>query len=222
MQTDLQAPVSAPTMARLLAGLLASPSSDVPPLPETLGQWIDWPRAVALSRALDAEQASGQPAVRDEAPMRDASTQLRAGLQAAIFDAQAWAAAAPLPLADPVAAFAPLRQWYQGLQRKMAAATGRLRGGLRDALAQAGGASARLAELDAVMESVLSPREQGQLAGLPALLEQRYAALVAQGVDGELREFRNGVRSLLLAELDARFLPIDGLLAALTSQQERV
>ena len=114
MQTDLQAPVSAPTMARLLAGLLASPSSDVPPLPETLGQWIDWPRAVALSRALDTEQASGQPAVCDEAPMRDASTQLRAGLQAAIFDAQAWAAAAPLPLADPVAAFAPLHPRYSG------------------------------------------------------------------------------------------------------------
>src|SRR5690606_3108278 len=54
---------------------------------------------------------------------------------------------------------AELRKRYLGQQRAMQAVTGRLRGRLRDRLAARSADMARLAEVDAVMELVLSPKE---------------------------------------------------------------
>lgn len=216
MQTAAQEPTPAPAMARLLAGLLAAPLQASPSLPETLDRWIDWPRAVALARALDGTPGGSEGAAADAEGLVAACAQVRARLRAAILEEPAGAAMGPVQAQEPAAALAALRQWHQTLQRKLLVASGQLRGSLRELLAQENADAARLAELDAVMEAVLSPREHALLASLPALLEQR-AGQAGMG----LRELRSGVRELLLAELELRFLPIDGLLAALPPRQAR-
>jgi hypothetical protein len=107
------------------------------------------------------------------------------------------------------------------------APTGDLRGRLRDRLARQSAELARLAEVDAAMELALSPREQRLLAAVPALLEARFERL-RQEAAGQmpdeppaaasgawLEAFRRDMQSVLLAELDVRFLPVEGLLAAL-------
>jgi hypothetical protein len=74
---------------------------------------------------------------------------------------------------------------------------------------------ARLAEVDAVMEVALTSREHTLLAKVPELLAQRFARLHAGGQPHWLDAFRRDMQSVLLAELDLRFQPVDALLAAL-------
>jgi hypothetical protein len=109
------------------------------------------------------------------------------------------------------------RQCYLARQRAMQTASGRLRGRLRDALAQTSAEMARLAEVDAAMELALSPREHALLATVPDLLGQRFERLRAAGQASRawLDGFRRDMQSVLLAELDVRFQPVEGLLAAL-------
>jgi hypothetical protein len=92
---------------------------------------------------------------------------------------------------------------------------------------------ARLAEVDAVMELTLSPREQTLLAAVPALLGQHFERLreaaqpvpdaaqtahTAPSAGAWLDVFRQDMQHVLRAELDIRFHPIEGLLAALRSR----
>lgn len=76
-------------------------------------------------------------------------------------------------------------------------------------------AIARLAEVDAVMEVALTPREHTALAKVPNLLAQRFARLQAGAQPHWLDAFRREMQSVLRAELDLRFQPVAALLAAL-------
>ncbi|MGN6238033.1 DUF3348 family protein [Dyella sp.] len=76
----------------------------------------------------------------------------------------------------------------------------------------------RLAEVDAVMEVALTPREHTALAKVPDLLAQRFARLQAAAQPHWLHAFRREMQSVLRAELDLRFQPVDALLAALRTQ----
>src|SRR5690606_16878690 len=127
----------------------------------------------------------------------------------------------PAPAAaDP--GFAPFRARHQAHQRAMLAATGRLRGRLRDLVAAAP-SLVRLAEVDAALEQALAPREHALLGQLPDLVAEHFARLRAQHVPGGpgawLDRFRLDLRDLLLAELDLRFSPVHALLAALATDQ---
>ena len=73
--------------------------------------------------------------------------------------------------------YSAFRQHYLAMQRTMQTATGKLRGQLRDRLAAASADMARLAEVDAMMEGVLSPREHKLLAAVPALLGEHFERL---------------------------------------------
>ena len=207
---------------------------DVPPhgpaLSEQLSQWIDWTRAVALSRALDgrlaATDACGPGFANAEAA---AYSRSRAALAAAICEGPDKPAPAPPGAAADAPTsvdYAVFHQHYLARQRAMQLATGQLRGRLRDLLAQGSAEMARLAEVDALMEGVLSPREHALLAAVPGLLGQHFqrlqqAALAAAdhapdtAAEPWLARFHTDMQGLLLAELDVRFLPIEGLLAAL-------
>lgn len=206
--------VSAPAFVQRLARLgdLESPSAG-PALSERLGQWIDWNRAVALSRALDATPAAVASTMQVEQEAA-ACARVRASLQAAILRT------------DKLDAFvgedvAPFHRHVLDLQRAMQAATGPLRGRLRDALSMGSTLQARLADVDAVMEMTLSPREQALLATTPNMLRQRFERLKQARADAPddawLARFRRDLQDTLLAELDIRFHPIDALLAALRS-----
>ena len=193
-----------------------------------MSQWIDWTRAVALSRALD-----GNPPVPDTAwgvfgSEEDAScASTRAALANTI--------ASGSPMANPGAPgevsgapgavdYTAFHQHYLAMQRAMQTTTGKLRGQLRDRLAGASAEMARLAEVDAMMEGVLSPREQKLLAAVPALLGEHFERLQQAAQDNAptawLEAFRRDMQGVLLAELDVCFLPIDALLAVLRNNPQ--
>ncbi len=132
------------------------------------------------------------------------------------------------------------RQRYLVLQQTMEAHIARLRARLRERLALRSGEVARLAALDAVMERALARRERSLLAAAPALLGARCerlraqaqeAASIADTAEGAAAAvpasasvsapgswapaFRRDMQHLLLAELDLRLQPAEGLLEAL-------
>jgi hypothetical protein len=233
-------PVPGPAFIRLLARLTEAEIAPTgPALADRLGQWIDWTRAVAVSRALDRKL----PAIDAAAPFEgvDAAecARVRGGLEDAIGNDGAADPGRPAarhgqPAANAHAPpdYAPFQQRYLSLQRSMLTATSRLRRQLRDTLARTSADMARLAEVDAVMELTLSPREQILLATVPRLLGQHFERLRAAGhtppADAQAADippapaagawldlFRQDMQNVLRAELDVRFHPIEGLLAAL-------
>lgn len=220
--------VRGPTFIRLLARLT---EIDVPPpqpsLSDRLSDWIDWTRAVALSRVLDGKPpaAGSGPAFDDAEEAAYAAT--RASLSNAIAACLELPASTQADVEPAQADYAVFQQHYLAMQRAMLTATGRLRGRLRDLLVGLSADTARLAELDALMEAVLSPREQALLAAVPALLGTHFERLrlAAQpaddapgaAADAWLNLFRKDMQGVLLAELDVRFLPLEALLAALRS-----
>lgn len=232
MEASQRVPVRGPTFIRLLARLadvdVAPPR---PSLPDRLSQWIDWTRAVALSRTLD-----GKPlATNSCAPLFDSAQETAcSSTRTSLVNTIAGGDGRPLQAEDDAIAHAepdytPFRQHYVAMQRAMQTATGELRGRLRDMLAGTSADMARLADVDAHMELVLSPREDTLLAAVPALLGQHFERLRAAAhqtqdsaggtprvkSDAWLDVFRKDMQHVLLAELDVRFLPLDGLLAAL-------
>ncbi|HEY2257866.1 MAG TPA: DUF3348 family protein, partial [Variovorax sp.] len=123
--------------------------------------------------------------------------------------------------------FAPHRRRYLASQQMMETRIGPLRERLQTRLAARSPALARLAAVDAVMAQSLAVHEQRLLATLPGMLEKhfkrlRQAEAKAQDdpdsgaeADRWLKVFGKDTQALLLAELDLRFQPLDGLLEAL-------
>ncbi|MEF7612616.1 DUF3348 domain-containing protein [Aquincola sp. MAHUQ-54] len=190
---------------------------------ERLSQWLGWVDAIALSAALNGTPAAAAPeapaAGREEADC----TAVRAAMARAIV--QACAAADD----DPEAGFPAYRRRYLARQQAMEAGIAPLRGRLRSALGARSPELARLAAVDAVMEQVLAVRESSLLATVPAMLAKHFERLRQAGLapegGGEAppdaawpARFREDMQAVLLAELDVRFQPIEGLLAALRQQ----
>lgn len=185
-----------------LSDRLAAPPSIV----EGLARWVDWKDAIALSAVL---QAAPRPAVATApgpdllAPLEADFLRVRQALERAIADPGD-------TTGDSGTDFLPFRRRHHRLQQAMEAALGPLRAQARSALQRAGQhhpALARLAALDAALAGALAPREQAQLALLPALLEKLHA----RGGDS----FRADMQRLLQAELELRLQPVAGLLDAL-------
>jgi hypothetical protein len=144
-------------------------------------------------------------------------------------------APAPDAAADTAVDYAVFRQRYLSIQQTMETAIGNLRGRLRTTLAARTPAMARLAVVDAVMERALSAPEHNLLATVPGMLAGHFerlrgaeratlaAAEAASEVAGVrsgawLDVFRKDMQSVLLAELDLRFQPVEGLLAAVLTR----
>ena len=231
LQSPPRAAIRGSTFVRLLARLgevdAGQPGGS---LPDRLSQWLSWTQSLALSSALDGKVAPLDVPVEGEPPTEDFLTGARAALVEAIADEQAWARARSRAIAragavggdsDAKVDYSALRERYLLMQRSIQGTTGKLRGDLRDHLAAASPELARLAEVDGVMEGALSPREQRLLGGVPALLESRFdkakkAAEDAHSTSGVwLDLFIREMQDILLAELDVRFQPLEGLLAAL-------
>jgi len=231
VQAPQRPAVPGPTFIRLLANLV---DADVPPSPPSLadhlGRWLDWSHAIALSTALDGKPASAEPTTHDAGNEEDECARIRRSLAGAIVDDRVPArpprrASGEAGEADASEAvdYPMFRQRHLSLQRSMQAATGGLRSRLRDTLAGKSAAMARLAAVDAAMEAALSPREQSLLAHVPDLLGQHFERLhqaasakpASTSPGAWLEAFRRDRQSVLLAELDVRFQPVEGLLAAL-------
>ncbi|MCY1207631.1 hypothetical protein D9M72_192360 [compost metagenome] len=144
-------------------------------------------------------------------------------------------------LAEAEADYANFRQRYLSLQHTMETSVGNLRSRLRGMVAARNGEWTRLAVVDAIMDRALLPRERALLGAIPKLLQAHFdrlrlaeAAALAEaqaGTEGAetpaegpaapgawLDTFRKDMRSVLLAELDVRLQPVEGLLAALRTR----
>ncbi|WP_109480284.1 DUF3348 domain-containing protein [Paraburkholderia sp. C35] len=143
--------------------------------------------------------------------------------------------------AEAELSYADFRQCYLALQQAMETRIGSLRGRLRSLLAAQTPDMTRLAVVDAIMERSLGARERSLLGAVPGMLKSHFerlqkAAQAEQAAqvqsEGASRDqagaaatraqpgawldvFRKDMQSVLLAELDIRFQPVEGLLAAL-------
>ena len=221
------------------------------PLSDKLSQWLSWTDAITLSTALSASPPAIAPSVRSagldaETMCSRVRTALAKSIAAACaLDGRAGGGArAPIQTAAPAAPvdYADLRQRYVLMQQTMEMEIGDLRGRLRRVLAAKTPDLARLAVLDASMEQALGARERTLLSAVPTLLGQVFERLraaerppadtppesTAQPVPATqppsrawLHAFRKDMQSVLLAELDVRFQPVEGLLNALTALRTR-
>jgi hypothetical protein len=208
---------------------------------DRLGQWLSWTDAIALSAALEGgATVAAAPGRRDSGCAEEGEwARARAALQDDITqDGAAFAAgqaqeqpAAPVAKAD----FAPYRRHYLARQQAMQAALGAWRGRLRAALARRSPAMAQLAAVDAVMEQVLGTQEHSLLSTVPALLEQHFRRLHdeakahAPASDAQapikpgawLDVFCKDMQAVMLAELELRYQPVEGLIDALRTRQQQ-
>ncbi|WP_027794677.1 DUF3348 domain-containing protein [Paraburkholderia acidipaludis] len=239
VQAPLQAALSGPTLVRLLARLAeADVSEPQASLADRLSQWLGWTDAIALSTALSASPNAPPDPSRagvaqaldreDAALVVTARSALTKMITRACAPANARRGARETAEAPAPADFAEFRQDYLSIQQAMETEIGQLRKRLRALLAARTPALARLAAVDAIMERSLGAREQRLLASVPALLATHFERLrrAAQQAPDEapaasgawLAAFRKEMQSVLLAELDIRFQPVQGLLAALRAR----
>ncbi len=186
---------------------------------DRLSQWLGWTDAISLSAALNGGLAAassgarpaGNPETRECERVRTAMTNAIAQDMHSVSR-------------DNTTDFAAYRRRYHARQQAMQTSIGPLRGRLRSTLATRSPDMARLAAVDVVMEQVLSAQEHRLLASIPATLEKHFKRLGqadANVVDPEaepgawLPVFRKDMHDVLLAEMDVRFQPVEGLLEAL-------
>ncbi|MBI3346698.1 MAG: DUF3348 family protein [Burkholderiales bacterium] len=213
-----QNPASEP-LARLLLQWGVAPVT-VRPVAERLGGWLGWADAIGLSQVLATAPAATADAGAHRAALAWADAALdrvQTELPAAFDDAllareSAEPAPEGLPLADLLA---PYRLHHAQQQRSMAARVGSLRERLRPHLAEASGALARLAQLDALFERALAAQERQALSGLPALLTRRAETHHAADPRRWRARFWADLQRALRAELDLRLQPVLGLIEAL-------
>lgn len=216
----IQPQQSAPEpLARLLLQWGVAPVP-APPVAERLGSWLGWADAIGLSQVLATPPATGANAAACGEALDWASAaleRLQAELTAAFDDALlALESAQTVPEGVPLAdLLAPYRLHHAQQQRSMAARVATLRERLRPRLAEASGALARLAQLDAIFERAIAAQERPLLAGLPALLTRRAETHHAADPRRWRTRFWADLQRVLRAELDLRLQPVLGLIEAL-------
>lgn len=226
MQSTSSTSLSGPRLVRQLAGL-AGTAADAPvqPMSQLLSHWLEWKHAVALARVLDAPAADARADAPPAPACADAAAELaatRTALAQSVARDRAFAAAPDGP--RPPFEWTYFQQRHLALQHLLEGGTARLRESLRQRLAAGSPALARLAAIDAVMEQALAGPTRTLLARARPVLEHRFHALQppadaaptpAPEAPAWLDSFRHDLRELLLAELDIRLQPAEGLLAAL-------
>lgn len=227
------------TLVRLVADLdLGSPTAAAADVEskqtfaQRLSGWLDWTQAIALAGALGgsthkADQGSPVKASVLRAELRHLRETLSQGI-----------AAATAPPSLVQGDLADIKRACVGQQREMDSAIGPVRALLRRRLTASSPALAQLAALDAVMEQALAVREKHLLGKLPAWLEARFeqqrtaaggvpaASVAPEAVDSAVGPTAEAVaawwsascseaQAALMAELDVRLQPLEGLLEAL-------
>ena len=236
---------SGPALVRLLAHFadldVQEPAQS---LSDRLSQWLGWTDAIALSTALASDPPAVTGARSTAGDEEEASARIRARLVSAITHDEnsrkgmhgRHRAAVQTPPDDTQIDYAIFRQHYLSLQQTMESDIGELRGRLRAAVASRSADMTRLAVVDAVMEQTFAARERTLMAQVPVMLGQHFERLKrahAQRVEEAaqacgaaappasgvwLAAFRKDMQNVLLAELEVRFQPVEGLLAALRTQ----
>ena len=195
-----------------------------PGFADRLGEWLRWTDAISLSSASGAGPAAAPQDARGATAALESEC---AGLRNALANAISADSVFTAPIKTAPIDFPSYRRRYQARQQTMEMAIEPQRERLRSILAARSPEMARVAAVDAVVEQVLGVQEHNLLAGIPSRLEKHFARLRRaepapdEEPEGEAQPgpwldlFRNDMRDLLLAELDFRLQPIEGLLEAL-------
>jgi hypothetical protein len=231
VQAPQRTALSGPALIRLLARLTEVEFTESrQSLADRLSQWLHWTDAIALSTALGGiTSAPSVGAQTSSSAEEEECAAARSALANAIahysmFGTPKKRLRAALGHIETATDYPVFRQRYLSLQQSMEIAIGNLRRRMRTKLAARTPAMTRLAEVDAVMERALSPRERSLLGTVPVLLGRHFERLRRAEQDtltddqtpgAWLEIFRKDTQSVLLAELDLRFQPVEGLLAAL-------
>lgn len=220
---------------------------------ERLGGWLGAMDTVKLESALQSIQAYASQA-RDTLPpaMALEPAWLETLLQRTRSDIDDMIAAklnAPAPMRgrvirvaatasadDAEADYAVHYQRYLDLQKRIELKLGQLRGQIRQLLAKGSVPMRQLAAMDAVMEQLLSAREQKLLSSVPVYLERRFThwrqwhqqRLQISGRDddpalwrqsgGWLAGFLRDWQDMLQAELQVRLMPVVGMIEAVQKE----
>ena len=180
---------------------------------EQLSSWLDWTDAQALFTELQRERAATAPASRSGERERlqrvtDECQRARAELARAI--------ATDSVFTDAVADASTCQRHHLAHQRTMAARLAPWRAAARAVLAAQSPTLGRLAALDALLDQALDARERHLFSRVPALLAQRTVR-AQPATDNIAQPERQSMLAALLAELDTRLQPIEGLLEALAA-----
>ena len=234
--------VAGPELVRLLARLAqiggqAKVATSDATFDLQLSQWLGWTDAVALARP-PLGVATSVEVWHLEA------TRVRSGLARAISRHGASPAKMPRVLVDvrasltsdvrasgngmngDAADFSVQRQHIRQHQGSMESAVSGLRASLRAALSSSSVATAKLAAVDSVIEHALAAPMHSLTSAVPRLLERYFRQLQPSPPPGPassqarpvwLNSYLKEQEKVLLAELDFRFQPIEGLMAALQS-----
>ena len=200
--------------------------------------------------SLDTPSARLTPAASararvDAGVLRDRFAQVRAALERSIVKGIApapgmprieWPAAELAHPIDPRTAFDPFRRCHSAHQRQMESVIRSLRAQLRGMLDKGTARHKQLAALDALFENILLEREARQLGLVISGFEKRFARALkphlkqlldaaaadepAPRSDAWLAPLCEDMRTALLAELDLRLQPVQGLIEALTPEEE--
>ncbi len=234
------------SLVELDAACIAPAPAD---LAQTLGQWISFVDASALS-ALQTPQVmevcGGTPAGVSGSPLSKEFIAWRCDLEAQILQIGRYANAStrlslPVPTTkhsvQEASDYAPYRRYHNAHQQNMEVKVRQVRAKVRDQVAKASPKLKQLAELDATLERILDEREAGRLGNVPPVLERRFKHLLkthqqtlpggsdADSVafwltpEGWLSRFHNELQTALHAELDLRLQTTVGLIEAYDNEQ---
>jgi len=233
--------------SRLLRSLSDMHVTDVldanPASAERLGQWLKVADAIALFAALNpgpTPAVDARPSVKGSI-LEEACAQVRNTLAKAIRADAVFRTSSDV--LEGGLDFSAYRRAYFTHQRNMTTSVGPLRGRVRVALSNRSGALKRLAALDAALDQALANRERELLTSVPTLLEKRFEAMrkahektpvetpendtsaspIPAGTKSThwLALFNKKLLDVLLAELDLRLQPIEGLIAEYLNEQTK-
>lgn len=173
-----------------------------------LVQWVGWADAIALSAALERPPV----AVNPEGPTFDARAEcdrIRAHLAKSV--------AREVAATDADMVYTLFRRRYVAQQQSMEDSITALRDRVRTAVAARSPALSRLAAVDLVMAQALGVQERRLLGTVPGKLEKYCRRLRKEYEDSDdwVSLFRHDMQAVLLAELDLRMQPVEGLIEAL-------
>lgn len=177
-----------------------------------LVQWVGWADAIALSGALERSLGAGGTNV-PEFDARAECDRVRASVAQTL--------ARDVAAMDADIGYSLLRRRYVAHQQMLEEKVDELRDRVRAALAAKTPELARLATVDAVMARALSVQERRLLASIPGLMEKHCRRMREEGGDESegnadwVNVFRQDMHAVLLAELDLRMQPVEGLIEAL-------
>ncbi len=217
----------APLVRFWMARGLLEPTPPAPDLGARLGAWLDVRQAIHLHQLLG--QAADAPRIAHRhgegvlEQVEQALSELREAISSDRFAPGLWRNPMPTDEGWPAPSWTefwePYRRYWVDHQKQMVLVLGRWRRRLRELLSDAGGTAHALAQMDAVMDQALTPRETRWLASMPYRFEQGLLARLHHPPSGpaQAEAFDTDIRQCLLAELQLRSQPVCGLIDAFKS-----